>query len=55
LELQQISFIKIIDDTLFKCGSFQTDFRNANGSPHKSKILIYLENVDNELEYFVEF
>ena len=54
-ELQQISFIKITDNTLVKCGSFQTDFRNSNGNPRRSKVLIDLENIDNELEYFIEF
>lgn len=53
--LQQISFIKITDNTLIKCGSFQTDFRNANGRPRKSKVLIDLEKIDKELVYFVEF
>ncbi len=46
---------KITDKTLIKCGSFQKDFRNANGSPRKSKVLINLEEIDEELEYFVEF
>lgn len=54
-DLQQISFIKITDSTLIKCGSFQTDFRNSNGNPRRSKVLIDLENIDNELEYFIEF
>jgi hypothetical protein len=53
--LQQISFIKITDDTLVKCGSFQTDFRNANGKPRRSKVLIDLEKIDKELVYFIEF
>lgn len=54
-DLQQISFIKITDDTLVKCGSFQEDFRNANGSPRRSKVLLDLEEIDEELEYFIEF
>jgi hypothetical protein len=54
-DLQQISFIKITDSTLIKCGSFQTDFRNANGRPRRAKVLIDLEDIDKELEYFIEF
>jgi hypothetical protein len=53
-DLHQISFIKIIDDTLIKCGSFQGDFRNANGTPRKEKVLLDLEKIDEELIYFVE-
>ena len=29
--LQHISFIRLTDGTLVKCGSFQRDFRNSNG------------------------
>lgn len=54
-DLQQISFIKITDSTLVKCGSFQTDFRNSNGNPRRSKVLIDLENINEELGYFMEF
>ncbi|MBI4712704.1 MAG: hypothetical protein HY762_05320 [Planctomycetes bacterium] len=53
--LQQISFIRITDDTLVKCGSFQGDFRNSNGNPRREKILIDLEEIDKELVYLVEF
>ncbi len=54
-DLQQISFIRITDATLVKCGSFQEDFRNADGSPHRAKVLLDLEQIDEELEYFIEF
>jgi len=54
-DLQQISFIKITDDTLVKCGSFQRDFRNANGSPRREKVLLDLEKIDEELVYVIEF
>ena len=54
-DLQQISFIKITDETLIKCGSFQSDFRNSNGRPRRSKVLINLEDLDEELIYFIEF
>ena len=54
-DLQQISFIKITDDTLIKCGSFQRDFRNAGGQPRREKVLLDLEKIDEELVYFIEF
>ena len=54
-DLQQISFIKITDETLVKCGSFQTDFRNANGRPRNPKVLIDLEKIGAELVHFTEF
>lgn len=40
---------------LIKCGSFQTDFRNSDGKPRRSKVLINLEEIDEELVYFIEF
>ncbi|MBU2495897.1 MAG: hypothetical protein KJ935_05325 [Candidatus Omnitrophica bacterium] len=54
-DLQQISFIKIDDSTLVKCGSFQRDFRNADGRPRREKVLLDLEKIDEELVYFVKF
>ena len=54
-DLKQISFIKITDNTLVKCGSFQRDFRNSDGSPRKEKVLLDLEKIDRELIYFIEF
>lgn len=54
-DLKQISFIKITDETLIKCGSFQEDFRNAGGQPRRSKVLLDLEKIDEELIYFIEF
>ncbi|GIX42344.1 MAG: hypothetical protein KatS3mg129_2077 [Leptospiraceae bacterium] len=54
-ELKQISFIRITDDTLVKCGSFQMDFRNADGSARREKVLLDLEKIDEELVYAIEF
>lgn len=54
-DLQQISFIKITDKTLIKCGSFQEDFRNADGKARRPKVLLNLEEIDKELQYFIEF
>lgn len=54
-DLQQISFIRIADNTLVKCGSFQRDFRNAGWQPRREKVLLDLEKIDEELVYFIEF
>ena len=54
-DLQQVSFIRLTDKTLVKCGSFQTDFRNSNGRPRRPKVLINLERLKVETVYFVEF
>ncbi len=53
--LKQISFIIISDDTLIKCGSFQSDFRNSGGQARKSKVLLNLEKIDKELVHIIEF
>ncbi len=55
LNLKQISFIRIDDDVLVKSGSFQTNFRNADGSPRREKVLLDLEKLDEEVVYFVDF
>ena len=53
--LEQISFIKIDDNVLVKCGSFQRDFRNSNGRPRREKVLLDLEKLDEEIIYFLDF
>ena len=53
--LQHISFIRLTDGTLVKCGSFQRDFRNSNGKPRREKVLIDLEKIDEELVHFIDF
>jgi len=54
-DLQQISFIEITNNTLNKCGTFQENFRNADGSPRRAKVLLNLEQIDEEIKYFLEF
>jgi hypothetical protein len=49
------SFIKITDNTLVKCGSFQRDFRNSDGSPRKEKVLLNFKKIDRELIYSLSF
>lgn len=47
-DLQEIIFIKINKETLNKSGSFQKNFRNADGSMRKSKVMINLEKLNEE-------
>jgi len=54
-KLKQISFIKIDDSVLVKCGAFQRDFRNANGTPRREKVLLDLEKLDEETLFFLDF
>jgi len=54
-KLEQISFIKIDDAVLVKSGSFQRDFRNADGAPRREKVLLDLEKLDEEIIYFMDF
>jgi len=55
VKLEQISFIKIDDAVLVKSGSFQRDFRNADGTPRREKVLLDLEKLDEEIIYFLNF
>lgn len=54
-DLKQISFIKIDDSVLVKCGSFQRNFRNADGTPRREKVLLDLEKLDEEIIFFLDF
>jgi hypothetical protein len=47
--LKQLLFLQISDSTLVKTGTFQRGFRNSNDSPRRSKVLIHLSNMEDEL------
>jgi hypothetical protein len=53
--LSQISIIEITDKTLIKCGSFQEDFRNSDGSPRRKKVLLDLESLNEERVHFIDY
>lgn len=53
--LRQVSFIEVTDATLVKSGSFQSDFRNSNGLPRRAKVLIDLEQLEEENIHFIDF
>ena len=53
--LEEIRFIKIADELLVNCGSFQEGFRNADGSPRRSKVKIDLRMLDKEVVHSLKF
>ncbi|MBI3075212.1 MAG: hypothetical protein HYY92_03320 [Parcubacteria group bacterium] len=55
VDIKQISFIKIDRVLLNVAGSFQENFRNADGSPRRVKVTIDLEKVGDNLIYAVDF
>jgi hypothetical protein len=55
LHLSQITIIEITDKTLIKCGSFQEDFRNSDGSPRRPKLTLNLEKMNDEIVHCIEF
>lgn len=54
-DLRQIVMLRINDKTLVKTGSFQIDFRNSDGSPRRSKVLIDLEKAESDILTTVDF
>ena len=54
MTISKISFIKIDDDLLEKCGSFQKDFRNANGKPRRKKVSLDLTKIGKHSEYVID-
>ena len=54
-DLQQISFIEITDSTLMQSGTFQKNFRNADGSPRRAKVKINVGKLSDEIVHVVEF
>ena len=55
MTLKQILIIEINSKTLAKCGSFQTGFRNSDGSPRREKVLIDLEKLNEEIVHRIAF
>lgn len=54
-DLKQIVFIKITEATLERCGAFQENFRNSDGSPRRPKLLIDLEEIGDDLIETIDF
>lgn len=53
--LQQILFIKVDEKIVEGAGSFQTSFRNADGSPRREKVLLNLEDLSEDSYYTIDF
>ncbi len=53
--LEEIHLVQLTDATLVKCGSFQQDFRNADGSPRRKKVLLDLEMLEDEIIKTISF
>ena len=53
--LKQIVFIRIDDQMLVKCGSFQSGFRNADGGPRKPKVLMRRKRWEEDIIHSVDF
>jgi len=54
-DLKEIMFIEITEKTLVKCGTFQTGFINSNLKPRREKILLNLDELDDEINYVLDF
>lgn len=55
MKILKILFVRIDDDLLIKCGSFQKNFRNSNGNPRREKVLLDLTKIDSHTEYVITF
>ncbi|MCL1887568.1 MAG: hypothetical protein FWF96_01695 [Kiritimatiellaeota bacterium] len=55
MDLRQITMVELTRAALVKCGSFQTHFRNSDGSPRREKISIDLEKLGPEIVHCINF
>ena len=53
--LRQILLLQLSDDTLVKTGTFQAGFRNSNDNPRRSKVLLHLNNMEDEVIGRIDF
>ena len=53
MKISKILFVRIDDDLLVKCGSFQKNFRNSNGNLRREKVLLDLTKIDNHTELVI--
>ena len=54
MKINRISLIRIDEELLVKCGTFQENFRNSNGNVRRKKILLDLTKIENNIEYVLE-
>jgi len=53
MEISKILFVRIDDNLLVKCGSFQKNFRNSDGNPRREKVLLDLTKIDSHTEHVI--
>ena len=51
MKISRIDLIRIDDELLIECGTFQENFRNANGNPRRKKVLLDLTKTKNHTEH----
>lgn len=54
MKISKIDLIKIDDELLIKCDSFQENFRNSNGNLRRKKVLLDLTKIDNHTEHIID-
>ncbi len=54
-DLEKVVFIRVDNDTLQKCGSFQKGMRNSNGRPRREKVLIKLDKLTTEIAKSISY
>ncbi len=54
MKISKIDLIRIDDELLIKCDSFQENFRNSNGNLRRKKVLLDLTKIDNHTEHIID-
>ena len=54
MKISRIDLVKIDDELLVECGTFQENFRNSNGKPRRKKVLLDLTKIENHTEHIID-
>jgi len=54
MKISRIDLVRIDDELLVECGSFQKNFRNSNGNARKEKVLLDLTKIENHTEHIID-
>ncbi|MGY5143207.1 MAG: hypothetical protein ACW9XH_01880 [Candidatus Nitrosopumilus sp. bin_32a] len=54
MRISKIDLIRIDDKLLVECGTFQENFRNANGNPRRKKVLLDLTKIEKNTENIID-
>lgn len=55
MKISRIDLIRIDDELLIECGTFQENFRNSNGNPRRKKVLLDLTKIKNHTEHIIDY